>query len=227
MTSFYADMAKTNEWNNVAAQGEAKEKFPKGVFKVVISKTELKAGKSDPDSLVQHIELKVVEGRYKDMTIMDYPTLINKNEVAVRIGKSRLKAYIEATGKTPQTSLDELKGIPFKLRTDHKLDSFRANDGGLIATVATEIKGIYSLASTVSGEDLEPVSSNDTLSSPAGVAFKASLQGQGGSVSATAPNTPPSAPKAPTAPPVAPKAPPKPLAVDSGESPDWLTPDAE
>jgi len=136
-----------------------------------------------------------------------------------------LKAYIEATGKTPQTSLDELKGIPFKLRTDHKLDSFKANDGGLIATVATEIKGIYSLASTVAGEDLEPVSSNDTLSSPAGVAFKAALQGQGGSISATAPNSPPTAPKAP---PVAPKAPPKPVAVASdSDSPDWLTPDAE
>lgn len=227
MTDFYAKMF--NEWDGVQAQGDSKEKFPKGVFEVVISRTELKAGRNDADALVQHIEMKVVKGQYKDQTIMDYINLVNKNERAVQIGKSRLKSYIEATGVKPKQSADEFKGIPFKIRTDHKLDSFVGNDGAVVPTVTVELKGIYSLASKVVGEELEPISSNTTLNSPEGLAFKAALKGQGGSVGTTTPNTPPSAPKAPTTPPAAPKAPPKPVAVaeDSGDGqPDWFTPDA-
>ena len=212
MTTFYSDMY--NEWDKVQAQGEAKEGFPKGVLKVVISSCDLKAGSKDPNSLVQHIELKVIEGDYKDATIKDYANIINANERAAQIGKSRIKSYIDATGTRPQKDFSELKGKPFKIKTDHKLDSFVGNDGTSIATVRVEIKGIYSLATEVKGENEPLISTNTTLSSPEGVAFKEALKGNVSTVPAPVGSVPPKAPT--TAPQSAPRTAPvaKPTVVE-------------
>lgn len=247
VNNFYTSMA--GEWETeVKAQGEGRVTLPAGVLKVFISDEGTQIGKAagatEKTHLVQRIEFTVAEGEFKGATHTVWLSIINPNEVATRIAKSTLKAIFLAVGNgkhitecAPKASLGELKNKPFKIKTDHKLGTYKDKEGMIKPSLNVEIKDYFCLDTAVVGEGTF-ITASDTWNSPVGLAFTASVTGNSvagafGAVG-TAPNSIHSARRLPSAPPapsvpVVPKAPTAPVQTteaDISDAPAWLTPDA-
>jgi hypothetical protein len=223
--NFYQEMA--GQWDAVEASGEAQLRFPKGVVTVAITGSEVKpsAGKSEETHLVQHLELTVLEGEYKGATTKVYYSLRNPNQRAVDIGKSQLKALFLAIGIYPKSGVIEVHNRPFKVRADHAFNSYAdRTTGELRPSVNVNIKGFYSVLTEVRGEDEPLVSQQQTLNSPEGVAFIASLTGNIPSPVSAIPAARPTAPN--VAPKTAPVKPPRPPVSNTSEAIDAHDEDA-
>lgn len=221
--NFYAD---TN-WDDVSESGEAKQGLPEGIVKVIISDSEVKPGngKSESESLVQHITLQCIDGHFKGSESKVYYSLKNPNDVAVQIAKSNIKSLCLAVGSFPKMSLAELHKKPFKVKVEHEIRNFVDNrTGEPRQAINSAIKGYYAISTEVVGEDLPQVSTKDSLVKLGGATPASTV------VAAPQGTRPPSAP--PTAPvatnvqpkaPVAPKAPPVSTSeADISDVPDWI-----
>jgi hypothetical protein len=119
----------------------------------------------------------------------------------------------------------EVHNRPFKVRADHAFNSYAdRTTGELRPSVNVNIKGFYSVLTEVRGEDEPLVSQQQTLNSPEGVAFIASLTGNIPSPVSAIPAARPTAPN--VAPKTAPAKPPRPPVSNTSEAIDAHDEDA-
>jgi hypothetical protein len=232
--NFFAD---TN-WDEVSEAGESKQGLPEGVVKVIITESEVKPGrgKTEEESLVQHITLQCIEGAFKGAETKVYYSLRNPNETAVNIAKSNIKSLCLSIGAFPKMSLAELHKKPFKVKIEHEIRNFVDDRSGQPRqAINAVVKGYYAITTEVVGEDLPQVSTKESLVK-LGATTTGVVDGRLAAVpvqGAKPPSAPPTAPSASVSAPkpqpsVSPKAPPVAQVttteanVDENQ-PDWLS----
>jgi hypothetical protein len=87
--------------------------IPADVYIVQVTKSEMKATKDATGEMLK-LEFTVLEGEYSGRKIYENLNLVNKNEMAVKIARSKLKQICQACGLAQIEDSAELHGIPFK-----------------------------------------------------------------------------------------------------------------
>lgn len=87
--------------------------LPADLYTLQITKSELKPTKS-ADGEYLKLELTVLEGEFSGRKVYELLNLVNKNEKAVAIARSKLKELCKAMGISEFEDTNELHGIPFK-----------------------------------------------------------------------------------------------------------------
>ena len=86
--------------------------IPKGRYKAIITKSEMKKTKDHSETKGQYLSLmvKVVEGDHKGAIVFRNLNLVNKNDMAVQIAQNELATICAAVGKASVKDSEELHG---------------------------------------------------------------------------------------------------------------------
>lgn len=109
MTAFIFDASKVEpDQGRVGA-------MPKGWYKTIVEKTELKPTNDGTGQFVS-VMFGVVEGNYKGSKFFNNFNVVNASEKAVEIGHKQFSALLHAVGVLQMTNTDQIKNIPFFTR---------------------------------------------------------------------------------------------------------------
>jgi hypothetical protein len=116
--------------------------IPNGEYVAIIKASESKKTKNGDGAYIQ-FTFSIVEGQYKNRTLITRLNLFNKNETAVRIAQSELATICKAIKKTTVQDSTELHNIPMRIKVVVKPGDAGYSD-------SNEIKNYYSLDKAVS-----------------------------------------------------------------------------
>jgi hypothetical protein len=131
------------------------EALPAGEYRAVITESERKKTKDGTSELLQ-VKLQIVDGQYKNRTIIDRFNLWNKNPQATTIAQQQFKKVCEAVNvpKPGDSSALHMKPLMIKL-------SVREYNG----TNQNEVKGYKAC---LSGASTQAVATSGAASKPGG-----------------------------------------------------------
>jgi len=107
--------------------------IPKGRYEVVVDRMEPKATKSGGTML--STAYQVVDGKYKGRLIFENINIENKNNVAERIGRARLRDIGLACGITDVEDTDDLKHTPFDIEVDVEYSDYRKENENVVKKI--------------------------------------------------------------------------------------------
>lgn len=87
--------------------------IPADTYIVQVTKSEMKPTRDATGEMLK-LEFTVLEGEYTGRKIYENLNLVNKNEMAVKIARSKLKQICQACGLSQIEDSAELHGIPFR-----------------------------------------------------------------------------------------------------------------
>ena len=109
-------MADLGGYDATQVQDSEFEALPAGEYRAVISDSERKKTKDGESELLQ-VKLQIIEGPFKNRTIIDRFNLWNKNPAATTIAQQQFKKVCEALNisKPPDSSALHMKPLMIKL----------------------------------------------------------------------------------------------------------------
>jgi len=107
--------------------------LPKGRYEVVIDRMEPKPTKNG--GLMLSTAYQVVDGVHKGRLIFENINIENKNEVAERIGRARLRDIGLACGIEDVEDTDDLKYKPFSIELDVKFSEYRQENENVVKKI--------------------------------------------------------------------------------------------
>ena len=115
LTKYGIDVEAEAEENRVF------EPLPDGQYEVIISKSEMKETKAGDGEMLA-LTYEVIEGEHEGRLLWEYLNLVNKSDVAERIGRSKLASICKAVGVMAPEESDELhdKPLVITVRRDKK-----------------------------------------------------------------------------------------------------------
>ena len=121
------------------------EALPAGEYRAVISDSERKKTKDGESELLQ-VKLQIIEGPFKNRTIIDRFNLWNKNPAATTIAQQQFKKVCEAVNipKPPDSSALHMKPLVIKVavkeyngNNQNEVKGYKAVTASSVAPVAT------------------------------------------------------------------------------------------
>ena len=101
------------------------EVIPPGSYPVVIVESDVKDTKEKTGKILE-LKYQIIEGPHTSKTLIDRLNIINKSDVAQKIGQSQLKDICEAIGfKGQLTNSEALHGKPFSVSVE--VETFKSN----------------------------------------------------------------------------------------------------
>ena len=137
------DLSKYNiDVENESQEARNFDPLPDGQYEVIISRSEMRDTKAgDGEMLV--LTFEVIEGDYEGRLLWENINLVNKSDVAERIGRSQLASICKAVGvMNPQDSADlHDKPLVITVRRDKK-DNTRNVIKGYASTDGTHAEAV-------------------------------------------------------------------------------------
>jgi hypothetical protein len=128
------------------------EALPAGEYRAVISDSERKKTKDGESELLQ-VKLQIIEGPFKNRTIIDRFNLWNKNPAATTIAQQQFKKVCEAVNipKPPDSSSLHMKPLMIKLAVKEYNGSNQNEVKGYKAVTASSAAPVVTATTTKPG----------------------------------------------------------------------------
>jgi len=128
------------------------EALPAGEYRAVISDSERKKTKDGESELLQ-VKLQIIEGPFKNRTIIDRFNLWNKNPAATTIAQQQFKKVCEAVNipKPPDSSALHMKPLMIKLAVKEYNGSNQNEVKGYKAVTASSAAPVVTATTTKPG----------------------------------------------------------------------------
>lgn len=127
-----------NDLNDVNAHTGSRIVPDSGDYNVMISDIALESSKSGSGHNI-HVKYSILDGDFAGSEIHEYLAVVNNNETAVNIARSKLKALYLVSGKTSSTNFTDLQGSVIRIRVFKKEATYTGNDGIQRNTFNTEV----------------------------------------------------------------------------------------
>jgi hypothetical protein len=128
------------------------EALPAGEYRAVISDSERKKTKDGESELLQ-VKLQIIEGPFKNRTIIDRFNLWNKNPAATTIAQQQFKKVCEAVNipKPPDSSALHMKPLVIKVAVKEYNGNNQNEVKGYKAVTASSTAPVATAATTKPG----------------------------------------------------------------------------